>query len=613
MTNTVLPTQPATARPEDHYLGKVVGDRYRLLGRIGEGGMGRVYRAEHTLMKKILAIKLLHVELGQIEEMVRRFEREAQSASRLSHPNIITVTDFGRADSGELYLVMEYLPGRSLADAIAEARILPVPRALGIARQMLSALAHAHGHGIVHRDLKPANVMLTRSAERQSDDVVKILDFGVAKMTQDLSPAATGFTLAGVEASAPASVPDKRLTRMAMVFGTPSYMSPEQATGEEADARSDIYSCGVILYEMLTGRKPFVATDLVKILAMQVTAPPPSFADAAPGVPLPAALEAAVMRALEKDRTRRYPSAQAFAAALSELELAMAPSAVAAAAVSRARWIRAGLRATALEMHARYQRLPPELRRWTPIAGVVGVVLLLVIVSSLLFGKSPAASPPLPPRPVAAAVLAPLQLVDDALVGGRLPEARARLLQLLSRFPREARVHYLLGHLEIREKRPAAALAAYEQALALDTSLREDAALLLNVRAVLADRDRKLAFAAFSLLADHIGAPAGNDLARIASGDRRPEFRAAGRGACLKLGCDAQVDLVQSYSLDLVQAKSCDEKREAVRGLAGTRDRRAVDPLRKARSLRGPLGGILGGGNDCVRKDIDIALEHLGS
>jgi tRNA A-37 threonylcarbamoyl transferase component Bud32 len=587
-----LPTQPATPLPSDPYIGKVVGERYRLLQRIGEGGMGSVYRAEHTLMKKVVALKLLHGELGRVEEMVRRFEREAQSASRLAHPNIISVTDFGRAESGELYLVMELVPGCGLDDAIREARYLPVPRALAITRQILAGLAHAHAQGVVHRDLKPANVMLTRAPDGRGEDAVKILDFGVAKMTQ----AAPG---------------DRPLTQTAMVFGTPSYMSPEQATGQEADGRSDIYACGVILYELLTGKKPFVAGDLVKVLAMQVTARPPAFATAAPEVRVPAALEAVVMRALEKDRARRYQTAQAFAEALAGLELTMAPSAVATAAATGARrlWARAG--AGARELLARYRRLPPPARRFAVPAGALAALLLLVLAPSLCHRASRVASAPPPPRPVAPAVQAPLHQADEALASGRLPEARARLLQLLSRFPREARVHYLLGHLEFLDKHPLAALAAYGQALDLDGGLRGDAALLLNTRSLLADKDRKIASAALALMAERIGAPARGDLAVTATSDRRPELRAAARAACDKVGCGAQLDRVESYALDLTQARSCDEKREAVQRLAATGDRRAAEPLRKARGVRGPLGGILGGGNDCVRKDIEAALKEL--
>jgi serine/threonine-protein kinase len=599
MTDTASsPTQPAT--PTDPSVGKVVGERYRLLGRIGEGGMGAVYRAEHILMKKVVAIKLLHGELGRVDEAVRRFEREAQSASRLSHPNIIAVTDFGRTAAGEFFLVMEYVPGHSLADAIQLARRLPLGRALLIVRQMLQALAHAHAQGVVHRDLKPANVMLTRGQPGSgpaSEDVVKILDFGIAKMSQELSEG------------------ERPLTQTAMVFGTPSYMSPEQATAQEVDARADLYSCGVMLYELLTGRKPFIAQDIARILAMQVTAKVPSFAETAPDLRLPAALEAVVMRALEKDRTRRFQTAGEFLQALDSLEMAVVPQALAAEAVTRARVLAARARAIGAELKALYARLPWEFRRWTPIAGVIGVVLALVIVPTLCQRSSPVASAPPAPRPVESAAKEPLRQAEAAITRGRLSEARAMLLQLLSKYPGEARVHYLLGNLEFVDRKPEAALEAYGEALRLDGGLRGDAALLLNVRSLLDDRDKRLAWEALTLTTQRIGAPAARTLAEMASDDRRPEFRAAARTACEDLKCLDRVDLVKSYGLDLSQARTCDEKREAVKrlaGVGGNRRPQAVEALKKARTVRGAFGGLLGGGNDCVRKDIDAALKDLG-
>jgi tRNA A-37 threonylcarbamoyl transferase component Bud32 len=594
------PTQmaPGSTDPADPYVGKLIGDRYRLLQRIGEGGMGAVYRAEHTLMKKTVACKLLHGELGHVEEAVRRFEREAQSASRLSHPNIIAVTDFGRTGSGELYLTMEYVPGLPLAEVMDRAREsggrLSLPRALGIVRQMLSALAHAHSQGVVHRDLKPANVMLTRAPDGQGEDHVKILDFGIAKMSQELAEG------------------EQPLTQAAMVFGTPSYMSPEQATAQEVDARADIYACGVILYELVCGRKPFVASDLVKVMAMQVTAPVPRFAEAAPDARLPAALEVVVMRALEKERERRYQSADEFRAALDGLEMAAVPQALAAEAVNRARVLIAHGRPLLAELRARYARLPFKVRRWSPAAGVAAVVLALVAVPSLCARPVSVATPPPPPKRVAAVLENPLRRVEDALAAARLTEARAMLLQLVSSHPAEARVRYLLGNLEFAEKKRGAGLEAYAEALRLDPGLRGDAALLVNVRSVLDDKDKNLAGDALRLLIDGIGAPAAREIAARASSDPRAEVRAAARKACDSVGCAAEVDRVRSYALDLSQAKTCDEKREAVAALAATKDPRALAPLKKARGVRGALGGLLGGGNDCVRKDIEAALKELG-
>jgi serine/threonine-protein kinase len=587
------PTQPASAVPDDPYIGALVGERYRVLARLGEGGMGAVYRAEHVHMRKEVALKLLHGELGRVDEAVRRFEREAQSASRLSHPSIIAVTDFGRAASGELYLAMEYVKGESLADVLARERRLPLGRALEILRQVLSALDHAHGQGVVHRDLKPANLMLTVDPATGGDRV-KILDFGIAKMSQ------------GAEG--------ERFTQGAMVFGTPSYMSPEQATAQDVDLRSDLYACGVMLFEMILGRKPFVAEDLVRVMAMHVTQPPPPFASVAPELALPPALELAVQRALEKDRTRRYQSASEFAAALEGLE-----------GLPRLRTIVAKLQTVAQtitqpvvgQLRGAYARLPWKVRRFTPVAGALGVVLLLVLVPSLCSkapGPVPIAAPP-PPKPVAPAVQSDLARVEDAMGAGKLIEARAMLLRLLTEHPKAGRVHHVLGNLEFVERKVRAGVDAYAEALRLDPGLRADAALLVNVKAALADKQHGRA--ALDLLIAQVGRPAATTLAQVGSEDRRSEFRRAAREACGRLDCGDRLDLVGSLALDLKDGKPCsDDRREAIRGLAATKSPRAVDVLKKARGVRGnPLDRLLGGGggNECLRKDFDAALKELGA
>jgi tetratricopeptide (TPR) repeat protein len=212
---------------------------------------------------------------------------------------------------------------------------------------------------------------------------------------------------------------------------------------------------------------------------------------------------------------------------------------------------------------------------------------------------------------VAAAIEAPLQKVEEAMGKGQFVEARAQLLQLLSKHPREARVHFLIGNLDYVEKKFAAALMAYEEALTLDPGLRGDAALLLNVRSLVVDRDKKVAQSALALAAERIGKPAEELLVETANDDQRAEFRAVARDACTKVGCSDRVDLVKSYTQDLAQARTCEEKRQAVRGLAATKQPRAVEALRKARGVRGALGGLFGGGNECVRKDIDAALKEL--
>jgi len=237
------PTKSATIRVVTIAPGDIISDRYRVVDKIGEGGMGAVFRAEHVHMRKMVALKVLLSELARHEEVVARFEREAVSAANIEHPNVATATDFGRLPDGSFFLVMEYVPGRSLRAELENGRLEPA-RALKITRGILGAIEAAHLKNIVHRDLKPENVMLV---ERDGDpDFVKVLDFGIAKtdvMTGD--PAKPG------------------LTRTGAVMGTPEYMAPEQAVGQQVDARSDLYSLGIIMYEMLAGFPPFSGEPIV--------------------------------------------------------------------------------------------------------------------------------------------------------------------------------------------------------------------------------------------------------------------------------------------------------------------------------------------------------------
>ena len=277
-------------------VGEIFADRYEILGIIGDGGMGKVYKARHNLMKRLVAIKMLLPHLVQSAAALKRFQQEAQAASALNHPNILTVYDFGISDKGMPFLVMDYLEGTSLAALLQEQGSLGPERCIHIFSQACLALAHAHQKGVIHRDLKPANIMLIDYDGQP--DFLKIVDFGIAKLLQ----------------------PDgaEQLTHTGEVFGSPLYMSPEQCRGRELDARSDIYSLGCVMYRCLTGKPVFAGRDPMECMYKQVNDSPMSFNDIVPELGLADKLESAVFRAISKEPDERYTSMLEFRDALEE-------------------------------------------------------------------------------------------------------------------------------------------------------------------------------------------------------------------------------------------------------------------------------------------------------
>jgi serine/threonine protein kinase len=284
-------------RLEDPLIGQTLAGKYRIDKLIKTGGMGSVYRGKHVLMDKTVAVKVLRPSLAVDDAVVARFSREAKAASRISHPHAVSVTDFGEAENGVVFLVMEYLDGRTLKEIIVSEGRFTLERAVEIVRQVAGALDAAHAQGVVHRDLKSDNIMLSHT---NGGDWAKVLDFGIAKIQQ-----AEG-------------VRDVDITEANLVVGTPQYMSPEQCshTGP-LDARSDIYSLGVIVYEMLAGYVPFTGESPTVIMMKQVQDPPPSILSARPE--LPAAVEDIVKRALAKQPVDRFQTAGELSAALSSL------------------------------------------------------------------------------------------------------------------------------------------------------------------------------------------------------------------------------------------------------------------------------------------------------
>lgn len=288
----------ATGQKDERVGSSILGGQFRVLQRIGTGGMGSVYRCDEPAMGREVAIKILHTKLKERTDLVSRFRREARAMSQLSHPNTVRVFSYGELpEDGALYIVMEMLEGRNLNQTIRKGGPLEVERAIPILVQVCHALEEAHQLGIVHRDLKPENIFLCQQAGMV--DFPKVLDFGLAKVTeQQMQPGSLILTQEG------------------MVFGTPEFMSPEQARGKTLDARSDIYSLAVILYEMLTGKLPFLAKTPMEYVGQHVTAPPIPLNERVEGKKFDEKLEQVLFRALNKKPEDRYASAREFAEAL---------------------------------------------------------------------------------------------------------------------------------------------------------------------------------------------------------------------------------------------------------------------------------------------------------
>jgi eukaryotic-like serine/threonine-protein kinase len=298
-STSYLPEQP------DPLLGKTVADRYLIAKKLGEGGMGTVYLATHTILEKQVALKVLHGEFARKPDLVERFIQEAKAASRIRHENVIDISDFGSTPDGLVFFAMELLQGHDLHDEVTRAKmsghLLPWSRSKKIFLQICAALSAAHAKGIVHRDLKPENVYLVDFLG--DPDFVKLLDFGIAKL-----------------AEADGAEGGRKLTKTGMLFGTPEYMSPEQARGEQVDHRVDIYAMGCILFQLVTGQVPFAADNFMGVLSMHLTEQPPTVApETLDSIGAPRALADVIDRALAKDRNERWQTIDDLANAIREV------------------------------------------------------------------------------------------------------------------------------------------------------------------------------------------------------------------------------------------------------------------------------------------------------
>jgi serine/threonine protein kinase/tetratricopeptide (TPR) repeat protein len=281
-------------------IGKTIDGRYRLEATLGRGGMGLVYRAAHVGLRRQVAVKILHPSLAASSDVRNRFEREALAVGKIDHPHCVTVYDVGRLPDGSLYLAMELLEGRALADVLEQEGQLAPGRALHILAGILRGLSHIHAAGMIHRDIKPENIFLIRQGA--DEDFAKILDFGIAKSISGKSDLDDGV----------------KLTQAGMAFGTPIYMAPEQALGNPMDGRADLYAAAVLGYEMLCGQPPFYSEDKLEVMSMHTAKPVPPMRQRLikGGKPVPSSIERLIVRGLTKKPSERYPTADVFLAAV---------------------------------------------------------------------------------------------------------------------------------------------------------------------------------------------------------------------------------------------------------------------------------------------------------
>ena len=387
--NTLCPADGvALETTEDSLIGTTLAGKYRIDERLNEGGMGTVYRGTHVLMEKTVAIKVLRPSLAADEKIVARFSREARAASRISHPNALSVTDFGEDENGIVFLVMEYLSGRTLKQVIRDEGPLPLARVVEIVRQVGDALNAAHAQGVVHRDLKSDNIMLVDTT--MAGDHAKVLDFGIAKINE------------------PDGNRDSELTAPNLVIGTPQYMSPEQCSqNSEIDARSDIYSLGVILYEMFVGHVPFTADSPTMVMMKHLQEPVPSVLEERSD--LPASIGRVIARAMAKLPANRY---QTVAELIEDLTIASGTAQFAPVPAPVVANVPPGSSVPVGDepdevtvVRTRQEPLPPPVPRRQPVT---------VPVQGPTSGSMPSGA--MPP-PAAAASFNPLKVIIPSIVG----------------------------------------------------------------------------------------------------------------------------------------------------------------------------------------------------
>lgn len=461
---------PKKVAAEDSRIGLVIGGRYRITERLAEGGMGVVYRGERISLGRPVAVKFLLEPFAQNPQVMGRFEREARAMSQLSHPNCVSVIDFGVADAP--YIVMDLVSGKTLRSLIDEGPV-PMGRSIHIAKQVLAALAHAHNQGIIHRDVKPGNVMLSEATGM--GDHVRIFDFGLA-------------TLLSTDSSSD-------LSHTNVALGTPAYMSPEQTLGSKVDIRSDLYSTGIVLFELLSGSKPFFDEDMLKLMQMKRESQPPCLKAVSEKKSYSPELEALVAKAIAKNPDDRFQTAKEFADALMtvpehklsfELEDLVPPSSVSSSPPPEPH----------PEPHPEpppepvtpnltLQELKENTRKPTVIAAAIAVAVLALagwLLSTTPEGEPRSSESSTSPIAETQAADSPKEPDHQSIIGAALVLLEAKeyeeaitLLRKLQRTdPDNAQYPYTLGRVYFEKSWYKDSLEQYRVALRMDHSLRND-------------------------------------------------------------------------------------------------------------------------------------------
>jgi serine/threonine-protein kinase len=571
-------------------LGLVVDGRYRIIELIGRGGMGTVFKAEHIGIGRTVAVKLLHPSLAGVPEIAKRFEREARAIGRIEHPNCVDVSDSGKIEDGSLFLVMEYLEGESVGDLMADHGRVEPTRALHIMRHVLRGLGHAHQRHIVHRDIKPENIFLVKQGG--DDEFAKILDFGIAKLVGSADKDSVKLTQAGV------------------AFGTPVYMSPEQAVGNPVDGRADLYAATVVLYEMIAGKPPFYSDDKIEVLSMHTTRPPPPLAEVAPGLEVAPEIEALLMRGLAKRPGDRFADAAEYIAAIDQV-LSGLGSKVAKRLPQRTMTapVTYGSAAPSARKQTAYPAPISRTRLLIGVGAIGALVLVALIVAFAASGDGDSASGD------RAGEAIEISLTDRAqalLLQLRAQEAIELLEGAEATVAEDPAAQLLLGHAYATADRPRDALRAYERAITLDEASARDGVLRTKLREM-TQGPPEVALDAADILLGKLGDEvAAERLVELASGADDLADRKRARELADKHGLTDRVDLVASYARDLVQGERCDDRQEVVEVLRELGDPAAIPYLEKARYRRSSNPKYRGQNiNGCLREDAETAIEEL--